>query len=267
MEIITEIRPGRTLHLVIYPNPDSDTTVFFIHGLGGRGDQWREQINFLKKNYTLVIPDLLGHGKSDKPNLRRVNPFSFTELSQDLQIIFTRYANNKNIILGHSYGGALATSLALTHQNQISKLILISPTPCSPGMTIPLLYRFPAFVMTLFQPLLNRRFEKLAFTAKPDPALIALESGMNRLNSMRVIKQVVYGMQQMPMIDLMTLHIPVLIMVGEPDWLVAPGSQRKFYKKIPNHEFITIPNASHMALLERSDMVNQAIMNFLKNSE
>jgi len=266
MDSKTQIRPGRTIHLTIHENPNSDMTAFLIHGLGGRGDQWREQVKLLKKHYTLVIPDLLGHGKSEKPYSNLVNPYGFSELDQDLQAIFNHYSSDRNIIIGHSYGGALATSLTLDHQDKIKKLVLISPTPCIPNIPIPFFYRLPVSLLELLRPLLERKFQQLAFTRDANPELTSIENKANQANPMYVIKLIVNGMQHMPGIDLTMLNTPTLIIVAEPDQLISPAAQQQFYGNLPNHKFDIIPDSSHMALLERSETVNHSIMNFLLKS-
>lgn len=262
MDSRVEVRPGRYIHVVTYPHHSSDTSVFLIHGLGGNANQWREQINLLKNQYTLVIPDLLGHGKSDKPN-SNPNLYSFPELDQDIQAIFNRYSSSNNIIIGHSYGGALATSLTLDHQDKISKLILIAPLPCTPNTTIPFMYRLPTFLMEMLRPFMEKRFQQLAFAPNADPRLIATEMKSNKANYMRVIKSMVQGMQSMPNIDLTMLHTSSLVIIGELDRVVSPDAQKEFYTHLPHHEIIIIPNASHMVMLEKPQDVNQTLMQFL----
>jgi abhydrolase domain-containing protein 8 len=264
MDSRVEIRPGRFLQVTIHKNPASDTTVFLIHGLGGRADQWRDQIRFLKNQYTIVVPDLLGQGKSDAPKSNSTNLYSFTELDQDLQALFIRYAGANNILLGHSYGGALATSVALDHQDKVNKLILISPVPCNPQVVIPFMYKLPTFIMELFRPLLEKKFRELAFSPNADPKLVAFELQEIKKNPMYVIKSLVQGMQKIPKIDLTMLNIPTLIITGEPDGLVSPVSQQEFYKGLPHHQFKIIDHSSHMSLLEKPELVNQYIANFLK---
>jgi pimeloyl-ACP methyl ester carboxylesterase len=257
-----EVRPGRKMYFVTYKNPNSDTTVFLIHGLGGRGEQWQKQIEALKNQYTLIVPDLLGHGKSDKPNSSQFNPYSFSELDQDMHAFFNLYADNKNIILGHSYGGALTTSLSLDYQDKINKFILIAPTPCAPGLPLPWLYRLPVFLMEALRPYLERQFQTLAFSSHPNPEIVASELEAGRKNPMYVIKFLIHGMQNMPSIDLTMLNIPALVIVGEPDGLVPASAQQSFYKNLPNHEFNIITDASHMVLLEKPEIVNQSILKF-----
>lgn len=264
MDTRIEIRPGRFLHVTIHKNPSSDTTAFLIHGLGGRGDQWRDQIRFLKNQFTVVVPDLLGQGKSDAPKSNSTNLYSFTELDQDIQALFIRYAGANNIFFGHSYGGALATSVALDHQDKVSKLILISPVPCDPHVVIPFMYKLPTFIMELLRPLLEKEFRQLALSPNADPKLVALELQAAKANPMHVIKSLVQGMQQIPKIDLTMLNIPTLIIMGEPDGLISPVAQQTFYKGLPHHQFKIIDHSSHLSLLEKPELVNQYIANFLK---
>lgn len=265
MENSIEIRPHRRLNVNIHLNPSSDTTIFLIHGLGGQNDQWREQIPLLQEKYTLIVPDLLGHGLSDKPTrTKKENPYSFVELEKDLEILFQKYASQHNIIIGHSYGGALATALAAVHAEQISRLILISPTPCVPSVTIPWIYHLPAWLMTLIRSYLEKTFVKLAFAHNDSEALIEKELLAMRQNKMYVIKNMVEGMKEVPILDVTQLTIPTLVMIGAEDQLIPPTLSRQFYKLLPYHTFKTIPKAAHLAQLETPTLVNDAIADFIQ---
>ncbi len=203
-----EIRPGRILHISSYHHPHSQETAFLFHGLGGRGAQWREQIDVLKSQYSLVIPDLLGHGQSDKPKPEASNPYSFSELEKDIQAIFAKYATHKNRMIGHSYGGALAAVLASDHQDSVNHLTLISPTPCTPKLQIPRIYHLPTLFMELLRPMLDKQFQKLAFDHTANPMLLAQELQAAKENPMYVIKALVNGMQSIPLIDASDAYHP-----------------------------------------------------------
>ncbi len=120
-----EIRPGYELE-IYHHGTDSDTFIFFIHGAGGRADQWHHQINALKDKYTIVAFDLLGHGKSPKPKAG----YTFSELMGDVEKIYTKYKRENNIVIAHSYGVAFALQLALKNEHKIQKLILIGAIYC-----------------------------------------------------------------------------------------------------------------------------------------
>jgi pimeloyl-ACP methyl ester carboxylesterase len=263
METQIEIRPGRTLTITIHKNEQSKKTAFLIHGLGGRPDQWKEQITILKENYTLIIPHLLGHGDSPKPEPDNSNPYSFAEMSQDVQAIFKQFKSEENIVLGHSYGGALAVAVTMANQNTISRSILIDPIPCATKQQVPLVYRLPVCILEILRPLLDKMFQKAVFDKSADPLLMKEEGAKAMQNKMFVIKAMIQGMSTIPIFDITKLKVPTLIIIGESDLLVPPKSIKQFYQAIPNHQFQIIPQASHLVLLEKPDAVNQVIMKFL----
>lgn len=254
-----EIRPGRSLKISIYPNSSSQKTAFLLHGLGGREDQWKEQIAVLKDHYTLIIPHLLGHGESDKPTVGFFNPYTFEEFNRDIQAIFERYQSEHNIVLGHSYGGALAAALALDHQDKINRLILIDPMPCEPA-TMPFIYRLPVFMLECLRPQLDKAFQQMAFDPSASPDLLARESEAGKKNKLCVIKAMLTGMKTLPVLDIKQLTVPTLIIIGEKDKVISPVRIIDFYQALSHHRFEMIKQAAHMPMLERPQEVNQLIL-------
>ncbi|NWY18413.1 ABHD8 protein, partial [Aphelocoma coerulescens] len=81
-----------------------DVVLFFIHGVGGSLDIWKEQLEFFSKlGYEVVAPDLAGHGCSSAPPVAAA--YTFYALAEDMRAVFKRYAKKRNILIGHSYGG------------------------------------------------------------------------------------------------------------------------------------------------------------------
>ncbi len=257
-----EIRPGRSINITIHKNANSDSVAFLIHGLGGRSAQWREQIDLLKRDHTLIVPDLLGHGSSDKPEPLNSNPYAFAELAQDMHALFNKYAGSKNHVFGHSYGCALSTVLASEYHDRIENMVLIAPMPCAPSFDVPFMYKLPQFIMEIFRPLLERKFVQLAFDPDDSPDFLAEELKSMKQNPMYVIKSMVTGMNTIPLIDVSTLHLPVLVVSGEHDKLILPTIQKQFYQPLPRVEFITISNAAHLPHLEQPQLTNNAISAF-----
>lgn len=260
-----EMRPERHIHIDIHKNEKTDAVAFLFHGLGGRADQWREQINLLKNDYTLIIPDLLGHGESAKPKPALKNPYDFLEFEKDVTAIFERFSGKKNLVVGHSYGCALAVSLTLKHLSEVNQLILLTPIPCEPSFDIPFMYHFPLWLMTLLRPLLEKKFQALAFDPSDSPDLIRYELKETQKNPLYVIKAMVVGMKNIPKMAIEQLTLPVMVMSGEHDKLILPAIQKKSYQALPNKKFLTIKNAAHLPHLERPQEVNDALLTFLKS--
>lgn len=259
-----ELRPGRKCYLLQYSAP-SPITLFFIHGAGGRTEQWREQIKFFQNKFNLVAFDFLGLGKSDKPKPTPSNPdiYSFHEFSNDLQIIFDRYQTEKNIILGHSYGGALATYLTATNPSAIEKLVLSSPLPLLPKFKINKMFDLPIFILEWIQPYLTKIFMRLAYHPNTDRELIKSEIIASNTNSMYAMKAITMALQNIPQIDLKQIQQPTLVILSKEDGVVPAQQSFDYYRQLPNVEFKYISNAKHMSILEQPDVVNQYIEKFI----
>jgi pimeloyl-ACP methyl ester carboxylesterase len=264
MNNLFEIRPGRRIHRIIDESTLSDPTIFLIHGMGGRAEQWRDLVPFLKNRYRLVIPDLLGHGLSEKPRPAKDTPYAFSEYSQDLQSLFEKHASSHNIIIGHSYGGALAANLAAHNQTAVNKLILIAPMSCKPVMTILPLFRLPAWVLELLRPYLEKNFREAAFVSTDSRALLSEEERAGKKNAFYVLKAMVQGTKDIPLLDVTQIHIPTLVICGEHDGIISMDKIRSFYGPLPSVQFETLTNAAHMLMLEQPEKVDALIEKFLK---
>lgn len=263
MDSKIEIRPGRHLAVQTYLQPTAKQTLFFIHGLGGRAEQWHNQIDYFKESFNIVAPDLLGHGNSDKPVSKNKNLYAFSEHEADLQALFRQFATERNILIGHSYGGALSASLAITHQDEINKVVLISPLPCTPSANIPWLYRLPTSMMKLFRPYLEKKFQQLAFTSTDSPSILASEMIAMKQNPLSVIKQMIIGVDTMPCIDVTMLTVPGLLLLGKKDQLVNAVLSEDYYGQMPNKEIVTLHDTGHMCILTQPIKVNKMLDSFI----
>lgn len=106
------------LHLVEYPN--EGPKIVLIHGLGGTHRYWNTGIELLKKNYHLILIDLLGFGDSEKPWI------NYTK-SHHLKALETHLANlGPFYLIGHSLGAALSIAYCAKYPKQCLGQILIS---------------------------------------------------------------------------------------------------------------------------------------------
>lgn len=257
MNLEIEVRPGRRLHIETNTHSDQKPTAFLIHGLGGSGAQWRKQISLLDPHFNLIIPDLLGHGQSEKPKPNHTNPYSFIEFSQDLECIFEKFSGTENIIMGHSYGGPLAALLAFNHQSKVKQLTLVAPMSCQPRTQIPTIYHLPVFALEWIRPYLEKTFEKNAFAPNDSLELRQTESRAGKNNLLYVIKNTLLGMRDIPVLDMQKLTVPTLLFGGEFDNIVRANLIQEFYKRIPQHQYHLINDAGHLLMLEQPNIVNE----------
>ncbi|MCH7764888.1 MAG: alpha/beta hydrolase, partial [Candidatus Marinimicrobia bacterium] len=252
-----EMREGRRLALYSFSS-NSDIHLFFIHGAGGRADQWKNQIDHFKDEYRITTFDLLGHGRSPKPK----EGYGFNALLADAAAVFERHKGRENIIIGHSYGVALALHMAALKPNDIQKLVLIGaniPRPAS-GTGI---WKLPAFVLEWIRPIFSNGFVKGAFHSETSQEFIKKEQSISDKNPMFMMKRLINGMKEVPDLNLRSIDISTLVINGEADGLTPVSGAKELVALLPNAELIVVEKASHLVMMEQPEMVNEIIRNFI----
>ncbi len=99
-------------------------TVLLLHGKNFFGAYWRETITALAgAGFRVVVPDQLGFGRSDKPDIH----YSFHQLARNTRQLLDTLGVRQAVVLGHSIGGMLATRFALLYPEATEKLVLENP--------------------------------------------------------------------------------------------------------------------------------------------
>ena len=104
-------------------NPNGQTVILF-HGKNFNGYYWKDvAASLTKAGFRVVIPDQIGWGKSDKPNIH----YSFHLLALNSKKLLDALGVKNAIVIGHSIGGMLAVRFTLMYPDTVSKLILENP--------------------------------------------------------------------------------------------------------------------------------------------
>jgi pimeloyl-ACP methyl ester carboxylesterase len=114
-----------------------DEALLLIHGMAGSSETWRAVIPQLSRKYRVVAPDLLGHGKSDKPR----GDYSLGAFAVWLRDLLDELGISRATIVGQSLGGGVAMQFVYQHPDYCQRLILISSGGLGPdvGWTLRLL--------------------------------------------------------------------------------------------------------------------------------
>jgi pimeloyl-ACP methyl ester carboxylesterase len=96
-----------------------------VHGFLGSSKMWRPQIDFFKRNFRVITPDLPGFGKSTHIKSHD----SIISLANLILDCLKDKQINKFYLLGHSMGGMIVQEMAKIYGDKISKLICYSTGP------------------------------------------------------------------------------------------------------------------------------------------
>jgi pimeloyl-ACP methyl ester carboxylesterase len=129
----------------------SRTVIVLLHGFGGQAVQWKHQLTQFSVHNRVIALDLRGHGQSDKPQ----GGYEPELIQRDLETALQQLGVKRRFcLIGHSFGGALATDFALRHPDRVDRLVLIA----TPGeFRLNAFFRIglhlPAWLLRMIQPL------------------------------------------------------------------------------------------------------------------
>ena len=108
------------LHVHRY-GPAGPVRMLAIHGLTGYGGRWQHLAGHLSE-ISIAAPDLLGHGRSSW-----AAPWTIDANVSALAALLDDEADGPALVVGHSFGGALALHLAAAHPARVAALLLLDP--------------------------------------------------------------------------------------------------------------------------------------------
>jgi pimeloyl-ACP methyl ester carboxylesterase len=101
---------------------DGPEVVVLIHGITGSADTWAEVIPGLAEEFTVIAPDLLGHGQSAKPR----GDYSLGAYASGVRDLVAALGHDHATVVGHSLGGGVAMQLAYQFPERCERLVLVS---------------------------------------------------------------------------------------------------------------------------------------------
>lgn len=108
-----------------YRTQGEGTPIIIIHGLFGDGLNWGGVARTLKDHYRLVLPDMRNHGRSGHDD----NDCSYPAMADDVMALMDDLDLADAHIVGHSMGGKIAMTLALTYPERVRSLTVVDIAP------------------------------------------------------------------------------------------------------------------------------------------
>ncbi len=233
----------------------SRRTVVFVHGAGSSHHIWRDQWAGLKGTARLVIPDLPGHAESSGTPRE-----SIAEYAAWLADFIAELGLRNFVLAGHSMGGAIALTAALSGIRGLDALVLVgtgAKLRVSPIIFDGITNRFVEFAPEFVEMLLGK-----------DAGSPLKEELTTDMLSMRpaVFLADFRACDAFDVRDrLASVRVPTLVVNGDEDRLTPLKYGEFLATGIPGAVLKIMHGAGHAAMLERPNEVNNVIASFIQS--
>ncbi len=260
--------------LSAYREFGSGPTVLLLHGLGASGESFLDVAEDLARDYHVVVPDLLGNGRSDKPP----GDYGAQALARHQAELLSRIgATPVFALVGHSLGALVAVELCarLRDAGAVQKLCLIDPPPPGGFPLAALLAGFAAGSRgsALVQAILPTRLLARAWLRflYADPK--RLQPGvLDRYAKMAAARgsaaATVASIRAMGKLRLPTeVAPPTLLLWGAEDPIFPPSGAVEWQEKLPRSKTLILPACGHCGPEEAPRAVARALRDFFAEGE
>src|SRR6201997_5841508 len=100
----------------------SGPAIVMLHGVGDSSTTWEPVHAKLAQRFTVIAPDLLGHGDSDKPRA----DYSLAAFANGMRDLLIALGIDRVTVVGHSYGGGVAMQFAYQYPQPVERIVLVS---------------------------------------------------------------------------------------------------------------------------------------------
>jgi pimeloyl-ACP methyl ester carboxylesterase len=269
-------------HRVVVRYGGDGPLVVLIHGITGRSAQWEPAIENLSGSFTLLAPDLLGHGESAKPH----GDYSLGAYASAVRDIMVALGHERATIVGHSLGGGIAMQFAYQFPELTERLVLVSSgglgrevhpllrASTLPGSELVLPLLTHSRVLALGEAV-GRAIGFLRLQLGADIAEVASgyaslgepEARAAFIATMRAVLDA--GGQRVSALDRLYLAevMPTLIVWGDRDPIIPADHGRGAHEAMPGSRFEVLDDVGHFPQLERPLEFSRLMKEFVRGTE
>lgn len=224
-----------------------------VHGAGGRGAVWARQLAGLADVARVVAPDLPGHGATGGEGRQRVEDYTRWLLG-----LLDAAGLDRIVLGGHSMGGAIAQTFALTHPERLAGLVLVGT-----GVRLRVLPR----VLALFRDdaAAGRGLvADLSYSPETPPGLVTeAEDALRETPALVTLGDFLACDRFDLMAEIGRVRTPTLVVVGRDDRLTPPKYAAHLAAQIAGARLVEVADAGHFPQLEQPHGLNAALRAFL----
>jgi pimeloyl-ACP methyl ester carboxylesterase len=269
-------------HCVSYRRAGWGPVVVLVHGITGSSDTWQDVIEPLAEKYTVVAPDLLGHGQSAKPR----GDYSLGAYASGIRDLMVALEVERATFVGHSLGGGVAMQLAYQFPERCERLALV----CSGGLgqEVNLFLRAVSlpgseFVLPiLLAPWFRERAESVGAVFRkagwrPGNTLSEIWRSYTTLTTREGQQAFVHTVRSV--IDMagqrvsardrlyLAAAVPTLIVWGDADRVIPVDHAYAAHELMPGSRLEILPGAGHFLPFEQPDWFNRTLLDWLATTQ
>ncbi|MGN6331792.1 MAG: alpha/beta fold hydrolase [Motilibacteraceae bacterium] len=268
-------------HQRAYVTVGQGPALLLLHGIGCDHRSWLPVLDALGEHFTVVAPDLLGHGASDKPRA----DYSLGGFANGMRDLLTVLGIERATVVGHSFGGGVAMQFAYQFPERTERVVLVgsgglgrSVNPLLRAATLP--GSGPALAAATWPPV------RTAVTAVADVAARAHLPWTDDLHGMTQVYQglaepaarraflhvlraaVDWRGQVVTMLDRAYLadEMPLLVVWGRRDSVLPLKHARAAAAVIPGARLEVFDRSGHFPMLDEPERFAAAVTRFAASS-
>ena len=268
-------------HEVSYRMGGDGPAILLIHGMAGSSLTWKEVMPLLARSYTVLAPDLLGHGESAKP----LGDYSLGSFASGLRDFLTVVGVERMTVVGQSLGGGVAMQLAYQYPELCERLVLVNSGGLGrevswmlrvltlPGTEFIMPVLFPAFVRDRGNDLsqfLLRKGLRAPRIAEMWRAYVSLAEPENRRAFIRTLRAVVDpGGQVVSAKDrlYLTVGMPTLIVWGDADHIIPVAHAYAAHEATPGSRLEIFEGVGHFPHAEEPLRFAAVLTDFIETTK
>jgi pimeloyl-ACP methyl ester carboxylesterase len=240
--------------------------LLLLHGIGSNSFSWRQQLQDLSHDYTVLAWDAPGYGQSSDPVPTVMKIRHYVDCVKDL---LDEQQMDSIYLLGHSWGGVIAQEFYRVFPAYVKALILADTN--RGGGAEPediarrgLQQRLQMIEQLSPDQLARERAPVLLSSTAPDDVLCEVEDIMSQVRSLGY-RSAAISMSEVDHSELLSqIQIPTLLIWGTEDKVTSLSEGKIMEKAIPGSQLEVISSAGHLCYLEYPKDFNEIVRKFLK---
>jgi pimeloyl-ACP methyl ester carboxylesterase len=273
-----------TLHgeRIAYREAGSGPVLVLIHGITSSSATWKRVIGPLARHFTVIAPDLIGHGKSDKPR----GDYSLGAHASNVRDLIVVLGHERASVVGHSLGGGIAMQFAYQFPERCERIALVDSGGL--GREVNILLRAATlpgaeFVLPLLAAtrlldagrVAGSVLGRFGLRARTDVEEIArghatLSDTEARAAFVHTLRAVVEpGGQRVGAASRLHLsaHIPFLLIWGAHDSIIPLSHGEAAHEQIASSRFEVFERSGHFPQLDEPERFVEVLTDFVDSTE